>query len=80
LTVPRVDGVTDHVGGRAEGFPNASSALALKPFELRALTVADAGATLTVAGGPGWTVSVWTPLVKPGAAAVIVEVPARVSW
>src|SRR5712691_4055526 len=80
LTEPRVDGVIDHVGGSGEGFPNVSSALALKAFELRALTVAEAGVTLTLAGGPGWTVSVWTPLVKPGAAAVIVGVPARVSW
>ena len=76
---PTVRGVTDHVAATGTRFPNASTPVAAKRWDMRARTVAERGATATVTGDPALTVIVWTPLVAPDADAVSSGVPARVS-
>ena len=66
----------DHVGATGTALPFASTAEAVKTIAFPTGTVAEAGLTLSVATAPGVTVSVCVPLVRPGALAVIVGVPA----
>src|SRR5438105_8115552 len=78
--VPRPAGVRAHVASEvATTFPYASAPPAVNIWVPPTVTEAVPGDTVSVASGPGLTVSVWVPLLIPVALAASVGLPAFVS-
>ena len=78
-TVPRIAGCTDQLADTGTALPKASAPPAVSRCVERARTVAEAGAIVSAASGPGVTVVVCVALVTPKADAVSTWLPARVS-
>ena len=77
--VPSPAGDTVQESGAAVAFPKASVALPVNPTSPRARRLREPGVTVTRAATPAATVTGRVAGVMPGAEAVTVAVPARVS-